>query len=106
MTEDQAPAYPEMDGTQACATEPTEVFFPHESEDPTPAKAICQVCAFRRPCLAFALTRQVQGVWGGTTEAERRSLRRRHGIGTVQFPGPERTYAAPATDQAPEGTEP
>ena len=103
--ENQAVPWPEFDGTQACATEPTDLFFPHESEDGAPAKAICQVCPFRRPCLAFALTRQVSGVWGGTTEAERRSLRRRHGIGTVPFPGPERVFAA-ATDQAPEGTEP
>ena len=41
------------------------------------AKAVCQSCAVRPPCLQFALeTNQVTGVWGGTTEEERRSVRR------------------------------
>ena len=41
------------------------------------AKRVCQTCAVRGPCLQFALeTNQDTGVWGGTTEDERRALRR------------------------------
>jgi WhiB family redox-sensing transcriptional regulator len=41
------------------------------------AKRICQECEVRNVCLQYALeTNQVTGVWGGTTEEERRSVRR------------------------------
>jgi WhiB family redox-sensing transcriptional regulator len=34
---------------------------------------VCAVCRVRRQCLRFALaTRQSHGIWGGTTEDERR----------------------------------
>jgi len=37
------------------------------------AKAICDSCSVRRDCLAHALTvREQHGIWGGSTEAERR----------------------------------
>lgn len=42
------------------------------------AKGLCLGCEVRHPCLEYALeTNQVTGVWGGTTEDERRALRRR-----------------------------
>ncbi|ETT28155.1 WhiB family transcriptional regulator [Rhodococcus aetherivorans] len=38
------------------------------------AKQICHTCPVRIPCRAYALdSRQRYGVWGGTTEAERRA---------------------------------
>jgi WhiB family redox-sensing transcriptional regulator len=41
------------------------------------AKRVCQACMVRQPCLQFALeTNQDTGVWGGTTEEERRTMRR------------------------------
>ena len=41
------------------------------------AKQVCEECLVRTPCLQFALeTNQGTGVWGGTDEEERRSLRR------------------------------
>jgi WhiB family redox-sensing transcriptional regulator len=41
------------------------------------AKQVCQACSVRQPCLEYALsTNQDTGVWGGTTEEERRALRR------------------------------
>ena len=40
------------------------------------AKAICGACAVRAECLEYALkTDQEHGIWGGLTEAERRTLR-------------------------------
>ena len=41
------------------------------------AKRICHECEVRDVCLQYALeTNQMTGVWGGTTEEERRSVRR------------------------------
>ncbi len=41
------------------------------------AKVICGACQVQDRCLRFALeTDQEDGIWGGTTEAERRKLRR------------------------------
>jgi WhiB family redox-sensing transcriptional regulator len=74
---------PEMDGTQPCAVDP-EWWFP-DGDGSTPTsraaaagpKAECRTCPYVAGCLAYAMTRHLQGVWGGTTEAERRGLRRR-----------------------------
>ncbi len=41
------------------------------------AKAVCESCPSLTPCLEFALmTNQDTGVWGGTSEDERRKLRK------------------------------
>ncbi len=41
------------------------------------AKAVCRQCPAQEPCLEFALsTNQDSGIWGGTSEEERRKLRR------------------------------
>ncbi|MDQ3146775.1 MAG: WhiB family transcriptional regulator [Actinomycetota bacterium] len=41
------------------------------------AKTVCLACPVREPCLEFALsTNQDSGVWGATSEDERRKLRR------------------------------
>ena len=41
------------------------------------AKQVCGECTVRTLCLQFALeTNQGTGIWGGTDEEERRSLRR------------------------------
>lgn len=63
----------------ACRTADPELFFPVSSvgpaqEDIAEAKAVCGSCQVRRQCLQFALaTHQMYGVWGGTTEEERRT---------------------------------
>lgn len=42
------------------------------------AKAVCQRCPVVEPCLEFALdTNQKYGIWGGLTDKERASLKRR-----------------------------
>jgi WhiB family transcriptional regulator, redox-sensing transcriptional regulator len=41
------------------------------------AKSVCQQCDVKQACLDFAIqTNQDSGVWGGTSEEERRKLRR------------------------------
>lgn len=62
----------------ACRSADPELFFPLTDigpgqEQAARAKAVCAGCPVRRQCLSFALlTQQRHGVWGGTTEQERR----------------------------------
>ena len=59
----------------ACQGVSTDVFYPVSDEDADVAKAICEQCPVREPCLEFAITeREREGVWGGTTERERRRI--------------------------------
>ncbi|MEE1838123.1 WhiB family transcriptional regulator [Streptomyces sp. SP17KL33] len=67
----------------ACRNETSDLFFPVGNTGPAleqieNAKAVCRTCPVLAQCLAFALeTGQDAGVWGGMSEDERRSLRRR-----------------------------
>lgn len=64
----------------ACRDADPELFFPiGTTPAPGPLRAaqrICSRCAVRMECLTYALeTGQSAGVWGGTTEEERRAMR-------------------------------
>jgi WhiB family redox-sensing transcriptional regulator len=67
----------------ACQSADPELFFPISSlgagsHEVARAKAVCRQCQVRSQCLSHALaSRQVQGIWGGTTEEERQLLRER-----------------------------
>ena len=67
----------------ACQEADPELFFPVAPVGPgageiARAKALCADCHVRRQCLQYALaTRQVHGVWGGTSEDERQLHARR-----------------------------
>jgi WhiB family transcriptional regulator, redox-sensing transcriptional regulator len=64
----------------ACLSADPELFFPLSSAGPSvgqldQAKMVCAACQVRAECLEFALaTRQVHGVWGGTSEDERQHI--------------------------------
>lgn len=66
-----------------CSNEDPELFFPTGSKGPTllqiaEAKSVCRRCPVVADCLAWALSRPSQeGVCGGMTEDERKSVRRR-----------------------------
>lgn len=66
-----------------CRDEDPELFFPVGNSGPAllqieEAKAVCMRCPVREQCLEFALSSgQDAGVWGGLSEDERRSLKRR-----------------------------
>lgn len=52
--------------------------------DQNEAQAICYGCPVLQPCGQWALeTREQWGVWGGMTEAKRRSVLRRRGVRLV-----------------------
>src|ERR1700761_400360 len=61
----------------ACkGTDPDELFVQGAAQNR--AKLICRGCPVRTECLADALDNGIEfGVWGGTTERERRALLRR-----------------------------
>ena len=67
----------------ACRHSDPELFFPIAAAGPAAgqadrAKKVCAGCPVRRLCLEYALeTGQGFGIWGGTTETERRKMSRR-----------------------------
>jgi len=59
------------------AAEVDRLFFPQRHESVERGKAICAGCPVRAECLDYALTtRQTFGIWGGTSERQRREMRR------------------------------
>ncbi|MGH8885081.1 MAG: WhiB family transcriptional regulator [Egibacteraceae bacterium] len=69
----------------ACLDEDPELFFPigttgRALDQIEEAKAVCAQCPVIQECLEWALdTKQDAGVWGGKSEEERRTLRRKRG---------------------------
>ena len=67
----------------ACRGPQSAVFFPPPAPErrdekrfrEASAKAICKTCPVQAECLTYALQiREQHGIWGGLSEAERRSL--------------------------------
>ncbi len=75
----------EWQESAACRDYDNLLFFGEEGESElerqareTRAKAVCATCPVREPCLEFAMeTNQKYGIWGGLTDKERASLKRR-----------------------------
>jgi WhiB family redox-sensing transcriptional regulator len=64
-----------------CKTTPDVNFFPSQGQSAADAKAVCAECAVATACLDYALRNDERfGVWGGTSEKQRRALRRELGI--------------------------
>jgi WhiB family transcriptional regulator, redox-sensing transcriptional regulator len=61
----------------ACRDADTNLFFPGSGGSDLAAKKICMSCAVRAQCLDTALrTPFTFGIWGGTSERQRRRIRR------------------------------
>jgi WhiB family transcriptional regulator, redox-sensing transcriptional regulator len=61
------------------------VFFPSDGIGVREAQAICVGCPVIVPCLEYALADRVDhGVWGGTSERERRRILRHRRLSNVQ----------------------
>ena len=89
--------YPDFEehGAPVCAETFPDAFFPEESEleykgpggtkymklvsvyqHEKEAKALCFRCPYRMRCLEYAINdSSLQGIWGGTTERQRRTIR-------------------------------
>ena len=66
----------------ACRDTDPDLFFPVGTTGQAlvqieRAREVCNQCPVKRDCLEFALeTNQDSGIWGGTSEEERRAIRR------------------------------
>lgn len=76
--------YPRFTGEEPCAQVGHEWFF--TAGDGTSYKdlpavvAVCESCPMREPCLEYALNVNMRGIWGGTTEADRKRIRKARNI--------------------------
>lgn len=60
----------------ACRDADTDLFFDERSIQRHQALALCNVCPVRADCLDYAVDTHQDGIWGGTTERQRRAIRR------------------------------
>lgn len=95
------PGYPDFEefGPTPCSQLDAELFFPIDFSEEAPKKQIiypneiaakeaCGSCPYQLRCALYALKNsELQGIWGGTTERERASLRRGRGIKTQRMLG-------------------
>jgi WhiB family redox-sensing transcriptional regulator len=67
-----------------CREIPPGAFFPSDGVGVDTARKICADCPVKAPCLEYALFHRIDhGVWGGSSERERRRiLRQRRMDGT------------------------
>lgn len=60
--------------TQTGIDDPT--WFPGVGQPASHARAICRMCSVTNQCAEYALARpNLEGVWGGLSERQRRSIR-------------------------------
>ncbi len=72
---------PEWQAYGACRGESIETFMPGRGGNFVIAKELCGRCTVRQECLEFALDDdELVGMWGGTTERERRRMRQGRGV--------------------------
>lgn len=67
----------DLGATPECAETDPEVFFPEKGRVDLVREAIeiCDRCPVRNACLELAVRDGEHGVWGGTTERQRRKIR-------------------------------
>ena len=60
-----------------CAGADPSLFFPSDEENEQ-ALQLCRGCPVQEQCLEYALEHNIEfGTWGGMTEAERRTIRKK-----------------------------
>lgn len=65
----------------ACQYVDADLWFPEKGGSPLSAMRICMGCEVRAECLEYALRGNEQsGIWGGTSEAQRRRMRAELGL--------------------------
>lgn len=74
----------------ACRGADTNIFFPEPGDSILYPKTVCEGCPVKLTCLEVAMADpKTGGIWGGTSEKERRSLRRKR---RAQKPEPDEAY--------------
>ena len=72
-------------GAARCSEVDPEIFFPERGGSSKAARAVCSGCPVRALCLEYALNNKEQfGIWGGTSERERRRLRKERTLRRVR----------------------
>jgi WhiB family transcriptional regulator, redox-sensing transcriptional regulator len=64
-----------------CVGKEPDIFFPdtaYNRDEVKTAKDICAVCLVRAQCMDYALRHDEVGIWGGTTERERKKIKNRY----------------------------
>lgn len=68
---------PEWHKDAACRNVPNpDIFFPERGASIAAARRLCATCPVQAECLEDALEHNLEGLWGNTTERERRPLRK------------------------------
>lgn len=71
-----------------CREVPPATFFPSDGVGVEAARKICAECPMKSPCLEYALRHRIDhGVWGGSSERERRRILRRRRLERPSGPG-------------------
>jgi WhiB family redox-sensing transcriptional regulator len=68
---------PRWQADALCREHPEVSFFPEKGQPAGPAKRVCQECLVFADCRRWALEQgpDLEGVWGGMTPRERRTVR-------------------------------
>lgn len=81
MSLDEHQWFPNLSEPALCAETDPELFFPEQGSGTSgpvlAARRICGACPAQAECLEWALDypENLSGIWGGTSERERRKLR-------------------------------
>lgn len=68
-----------------CAHKPPSLFFPSDGVGVEKAKAVCEGCPVAVQCLEYAIENRIDhGVWGGTSERQRRRIIRARAVAATQ----------------------
>lgn len=67
-----------------CRDQPPSHFFPSDGVGVEVARRLCESCPVKARCLEYALVERIDhGVWGGTSERERRRILRSRRIAAL-----------------------
>ena len=65
-----------------CQNHPPATFFPSDGVGVEVARRICDTCPVKDECLEYALRNRIDhGVWGGTSERQRRRILKARRLG-------------------------
>ena len=65
--------------------EADRIFYPERGQSGDQARVMCGGCAVQPECLDAAVaSRELFGIWGGTSERERRGIRARQLVGEAE----------------------
>jgi WhiB family redox-sensing transcriptional regulator len=88
----------------ACAEVGVDFFFPDSREQESAAVktaiGICSTCPLYTKCLDYSLAVKVEGIWAGTTEAQRRTMRKQRGIVGIPLTAQYLDYFLSQSDDA------